>query len=74
MSKQAYISAFDVFENGRDAVDPVKLRAVRDALFDLRRQIRQKIDNGLPPSEITAARSLLVAAETAETVVGSLSA
>ncbi|MDR0379891.1 MAG: hypothetical protein LBI62_08135 [Candidatus Accumulibacter sp.] len=74
MSEETYISAFDVFENGRDAVDPVKLRAVRDALLDLRRQIRRKIDSGLPSSEATAAKSLLAAAETAEAVVGSLPA
>ncbi|MDR1647592.1 MAG: hypothetical protein LBR88_06110 [Zoogloeaceae bacterium] len=74
MKNETFISAFDVFENGRNAADPAKLRALRDVLFALTKQIRQKIDRGLPATEIAAARSLLTAAQTAENVVESLSA
>jgi hypothetical protein len=74
MKNETFISTFDVFENGRKAVNPAKLRALREALFALRQQIRRRIDRGLPAAEIAAARSLLTAAQSAENVVESLSA
>jgi hypothetical protein len=75
MSTETFsLSAFDVFANGKGTADPAEARALREALFSLKNEIRQKIDRGLPSAEIAAARSLLSAAQTAETVVESLSA
>ncbi|MDR2788751.1 MAG: hypothetical protein LBD06_10455 [Candidatus Accumulibacter sp.] len=74
MSNGTFVSAFDVFENGKGAADPSRLRALREELFQLARGIRRKLDQGLPASEVAAAKSLLAAAEVAENVVESLSA
>ncbi|MDR3157543.1 MAG: hypothetical protein LBU11_00720 [Zoogloeaceae bacterium] len=74
MSTDTFVSAFDVFANGKGAADPAKARALREALFSLRNEIRQKIDRGLSATEIAAAKSLLSAAQTAENVVENLSA
>ncbi|MDR0441295.1 MAG: hypothetical protein LBI59_10015 [Candidatus Accumulibacter sp.] len=71
---EAFISTFDVFENGKGAADPARLRALREELFQLARHLRQKLDRGLPADDAAAARSLLAAAETAENVVERLSA
>jgi hypothetical protein len=74
MSNETPISAFDIFADGRKSADPAKLRALREELFQLARGIRQKLDQGLPPSEVAAAKGLLEAAQTAENVVEHLSA
>jgi hypothetical protein len=68
-----FISTLDVFENGKGAADPARLRALREELFQLARALRQKLDQGLPASD-AAAKSLLAAAEIAENVVEALSA
>lgn len=70
----AFLSTLDVFENGKGAADPARLRALREELFQLARHLRQKLDHGLPAPDAAAARSLLAAAETAENVVERLSA
>jgi hypothetical protein len=66
-----FTSAFDTLEKNAVA-NPAQIRLLREELFNLRTRIRQHVDGGLPPSEIDAARGLLVAAETAEAVVGTL--
>jgi hypothetical protein len=70
---EAFISTFEVFENGKGAADPAGPRALREELFQLARGLRQKLDQGLPAPDVTAAKSLLAAAETAENVVEGLS-
>jgi hypothetical protein len=70
----AFISTFDVFEPGKGAEDPARLRALREELFQLARHLRRKLDLGLPEPEAASVRSLLAAAETAENVVERLSA
>jgi hypothetical protein len=69
----AFISTFDVFENGKGAADPTRLRVLREELFQLARGLRQKLDRGLPAPDAAAAKHLLAAAETAENVVEGLS-
>jgi hypothetical protein len=68
-----FISTFDIFENGKDAADPARLRALREELFQLAHGLRQKLDHGLPTPDATASRSLLAAVEIAENVVETLS-
>ncbi|MDR0674491.1 MAG: hypothetical protein LBF93_12770 [Zoogloeaceae bacterium] len=80
MNHEPFLSAFDVFANGEGAAkravrqDPAKTRALKEALFSLKNEIRRKIDCGLPTNEIAAAKSLLAAAQIAEDVVEGLSA
>jgi hypothetical protein len=74
MNDKTFLSVFDIFANGKEAVDPAQLRALREELFQLAHGIRQQLDGGLPPSDVPAARSLLLAAEAAETVVEALAA
>jgi hypothetical protein len=71
---EAFISTFDVFENGKGAADPARLRALREELFQLARALRRKLDRGLPAPDAAVAKNLLAAAETAENVVERLSA
>jgi len=60
---ETFKSAFDL-EDGNLA----DFKIIREHLFEIKKLVKERFNQGLPPSEIGAAQGLLTACETAETL------
>jgi hypothetical protein len=66
---EPFISAFDLASGPAALTD---FKALREELFAIKKQVKDRFDQGLPPDEIEGARGLLTACETAETLADDL--
>ena len=58
---EPFISAFDL--EGGNLAD---FKTIREDLFEIKKLVKERFDQGLPPSEMEAAQGLLTACEAAE--------